>query len=64
MKRTIVLGSIVLSAGLTLTQASFSVNKNSSQLSIHPLTAEFELIVYDATNEDGDREQVKTKPKT
>lgn len=64
MKRTIILGSFVLSAGLTLTQASFSGNKNSSQLLINKLTTESELIVYDATNEDGEREQVKTKPKT
>ncbi|MEL7034914.1 MAG: hypothetical protein AAFO04_04760 [Cyanobacteria bacterium J06592_8] len=59
MKRTILLGSLLLSAGLTVTQI-FSLSLNSSKSSLNKLAPNRELIVYESNNEDGEREDVKT----
>ncbi|MEB3280906.1 MAG: hypothetical protein VKK42_18480 [Lyngbya sp.] len=62
MKRTILLGSLILSTGLTLTQA-LSWSNNSSRFSLNKPTPNREIILvdYEGTNEDGDREEVETK---
>ena len=65
MKRTILLGSLILSAGLTLTEA-LSFGNNSSRFSVNKSTPAGEIILveYEGTDEDGEREEVDTKPTT
>ncbi|WP_413166004.1 hypothetical protein ACL6C3_05395 [Capilliphycus salinus ALCB114379] len=64
MKRTILLGSLIVSTGLTLTQA-LSWSNNSSRFSLNKLTPNREMIiVYEGTDEDGETETVETKPKS
>ncbi|MDY7019834.1 MAG: hypothetical protein SWJ54_00540 [Cyanobacteriota bacterium] len=59
MKRTILLGSLLLSAGLTLTQV-LNLNRDSSRISIEQLTPNREVIAYTYTDEDGNTQTEKT----
>jgi hypothetical protein len=60
MKNTVLFSSLILSASLTLSQA-VSWSSNSQRFSLNQLTSNGEIIVYEATDEDGNREDVKTK---
>ncbi|EAW38281.1 hypothetical protein [Lyngbya sp. PCC 8106] len=60
MKNTVLFSSLILSASLTLSQA-ISWSSNSTRFSLNQLTSNGEIIVYEATDEDGNREDVKTK---
>lgn len=61
MKRTILFGSLILSASLTLAEVPSLTRNCSSRFSVNKLTPSREIIVYEATDEDGNREEVKTK---
>ncbi|ERT06669.1 hypothetical protein M595_3341 [Lyngbya aestuarii BL J] len=45
---------------MTLSQA-ISWSSNNDRFSLNQLTSNGEIIVYEATDEDGNREDVKTK---